>query len=411
MRIVSVDVMQVPSGNAGSSRGAWSPVIVRVNTDEGISGFGEVGLAYGKGFRAGLGMVQDFAEAIIGMDPMQNEAVWETIFRNTFWGMGNGTVVSGAMSGIDIALWDIKGKALNVPCYQLMGGKTNDNLRVYASQLQFNWGEKITKQKLITPEEYAEVTRVAMADGYDAIKVDPIYFSDQPDGGGSWKITGPLEKKVIKTVYDRVAAMREAGGDDLDIIIEMHSNTDTTAAIQIGQALQDLRIFYYEEPAHPLNVENFVEIKNKVNIPLASGERIYTRLGYRTFFEKRALQVIQPDLCLCGGLTEAKKICDMAWVYDAAVQIHVCGGPISKAAALQIEAAIPNFIIHEHHQRALNPESRATCLYDYQPENGRYKVPDLPGIGQELTPETIKKCDIITIKDYKPYMSTSLWKQ
>lgn len=411
MRIVSVDVMQVPSGNAGSSRGAWSPVIVRVNTDEGISGFGEVGLAYGKGFRAGLGMVQDFAEAIIGMDPMQNEAVWETIFRNTFWGMGNGTVVSGAMSGIDIALWDIKGKALNVPCYQLMGGKTNDNLRVYASQLQFNWGEKITKQKLITPEEYAEVTRVAMADGYDAIKVDPIYFSDQPDGGGSWKITGPLEKKVIKTVYDRVAAMREAGGDDLDIIIEMHSNTDTTAAIQIGQALQDLRIFYYEEPAHPLNVENFVEIKNKVNIPLASGERIYTRLGYRTFFEKRALQVIQPDLCLCGGLTEAKKICDMAWVYDAAVQIHVCGSPISKAAALQIEAAIPNFIIHEHHQRALNPESRATCLYDYQPENGRYKVPDLPGIGQELTPETIKKCDIITIKDYKPYMSTSLWKQ
>ena len=121
--------------------------------------------------------------------------------------------------------------------------------------------------------------------------------------------------------------------------------------------------------------------------------------------------MIQPDLCLCGGLTEAKKICDMAWVYDAAVQIHVCGSPISKAAALQIEAAIPNFIIHEHHQRALNPESRATCLYDYQPENGRYKVPDLPGIGQELTPETIKKCDIITIKDYKPYMSTSLWKQ
>ena len=411
MKIVSVDVMQVPSGNAGSSRGAWSPVIVRVNTDEGISGFGEVGLAYGKGYRAGLGMVQDFAEAIIGMDPMKNEEVWETIFRNTFWGMGSGTVVMGAVSGIDIALWDIKGKALNVPCYQLLGGKTNDNLRVYASQLQFNWGTKIEKQKLITPEEYAEVTRVAMAEGYDAIKVDPIYFSDQPDGGGSWKITGPLEKKVIRTVYDRVAAMREAGGDDMDIIIEMHSNTDTTAAIQIGQALEELRIFYYEEPAHPLNVENFVEIKNKVNIPLASGERIYTRQGYRPFFEKRALQVIQPDLCLCGGLTEAKKICDMAWTYDAAVQIHVCGSPISKAAALQIEAAIPNFIIHEHHQRALNPDSRATCLYDYQPVNGRYQVPDRPGIGQELTPETIKKCDIITIKDYKPYMSNPLWKQ
>ena len=248
MKIVSVDVMQVPSGNAGASRGDWSPVIVRINTDEGISGFGEVGLAYGKGWRAGLGMVQDFAEVIIGEDPMNIEHIWETIFRKTFWGMGGGTVVYAGMSGIDIALWDIKGKALNQPVWQLLGGKTNDNLRVYASQLQFNWGTKLDKQKLITPEEYAEVTRVAMAEGYDAIKVDPIIFSNQPDGKGPWKITGPLEHKVIKTVYDRVAAMREAGGDDLDIIIENHSNTDTTSAIQMGKALEDLRIFYFEEP-------------------------------------------------------------------------------------------------------------------------------------------------------------------
>ncbi len=405
MKIASVDVMQVPSGNAGSSRGSWCPVIVRINTDEGISGFGEVGLAYGKGWRAGMGMVQDFAEVIIGMDPMQSEKIWETIFRKTFWGMGGGTIVNAGLSGIDIALWDIKGKALGVPVYQLLGGKTNDNLRTYASQLQFNWGPKITKQILIEPEEYAEVTRIAMAEGYDSIKVDPIYFSNQPGGKGPWKMTGPLEHKVVKTVYDRVAAMRKAGGDDLDIIVEMHSLADTTAAIQIGQALKDLRIFYYEEPAHPLNVENFTEIKSKVDIPLASGERIYTRQGYRPFLEKRLLQVIQPDLCLCGGLSEAKKICDMGWTYDSAVQIHVCGSPISKAAALQIEAAIPNFLIHEHHQRALNPDSRATCLYDYQPVGGRYKVPDLPGIGQELTPEVIAKCDMITIKDYKPYLS------
>lgn len=144
----------------------------------------------------------------------------------------------------------------------------------------------------------------------------------------------------------------------LDIIIEMHSNSDTLSAIQIAKVLEPLRIFYYEEPAHPLNVENFVEIKKKTDMSLASGERIYTRLGYRQFFEKRCLDVIQPDLCLCGGLSEAKKICDMAWAYDAHVQIHVCGSPISKAAALQIEAAIPNFLIHEHHQRALDPVNR-----------------------------------------------------
>ena len=168
--------------------------------------------------------------------------------------------------------------------------------------------------------------------------------------------------------------------------------------------LEEFRIFYYEEPVHPLNPENMLEVHKKVNIPIASGERIYTRYGYRPFFENRSIQVIQPDLCLCGGITEAKKICDMANTYDCAVQIHVCGSPISKAAALQIEAVLPNFIIHEHHQRALNRESRATCLYDYQPVNGIYKVPDKPGIGQELTPETIKKCKIITISSSQKYM-------
>lgn len=411
MKIISVDVMQLPSGNAGSSRGAWSPVLVRINTDEGISGWGEAGLAYGKGWRAGLGMVQDFAEVIIGEDPMNIDKIWEKIFRKTFWGMGGGTIVYAGMSAIDIALMDIKGKALGVPVYQLLGGKCNDDLRTYASQLQFNWGTEIKNQQLTEPEEYADVTRRAMEEGYDSIKVDPIYFSPKradgsiyTPGAGDWKITGPLKNEVIQTVYNRVAAMREAGGDDLDIIIEMHSNTDTMAAIQIAEALKDLRIFYYEEPAHPLNVENFTQIKQKTSVPIATGERLYTRQGYRPFFEKRLIDVVQPDLCLCGGLSEAKKIADMAWTYDSNVQIHVCGSPISKAAALQIEAAIPNFLIHEHHQRALNLESRATCKYDYQPVNGKYKVPDLPGIGQEPTEETIAKCDIKTIGDYRPYM-------
>jgi len=411
MKITSIDVFLVTIGQPSVKGSPWNPVVVRINTDEGISGWGEAGLAYGKGWRAGLGMVQDFAEVIIGEDPMNVEKIWEKIFRKTFWGMGGGTVVFAGFIAIDIALLDIKGKALGVPIYQLLGGKCNDNLRVYASQLQFNWGTDIKNQVLVEPEEYAEVTHRVIEEGYDAIKVDPIYHSPRradgsvcTPGEGDWKITGPLKKEVIDTVYNRVAAMREAGGDDLDIIIEMHSNTDTVAAIQIADALKDLRIFYYEEPIHPLNVESFAELKKKTLIPIASGERIYTRQGYRPFFEKRLLDVVQPDLCLCGGLTEAKKICDMAWAYDAAVQIHVCGSPISKAAALQIEAAIPNFLIHEHHQRALNPASRATCKYDWQPEHGRYKVPDLPGIGQEPTEETIARCDIKTIGEYRPYM-------
>lgn len=400
MKITSVDVMQIKSGNAGASRGAWSPVVIRVNTDEGISGFGEVGLAYGKGWRGGFGMVCDFAEVIIGDDALCSDKIWNKIFRSTFWGMGGGTVVSAAMSAIDIALMDIKGKALGVPVYELLGGKQNDNLRVYASQLQYGWGEAYPVSKLTEAKQYAEVTKAVMAEGYDALKVDPIAV---PKTGVEWNRRGPLTNAVLNEVVDRVAAMREAGGDDMDIIIELHSNTDTTSATQLAKALEPLRIFYMEEPVHPLNAEMMNEVAKSTSIPIASGERIYTRFGYRQFFENHSIKVIQPDICTCGGISEAKKICEMAQVYDANVQVHVCGSPISKAAALQVEAAIPNFLIHEHHQRALGKESRESCIHDYQPFNGRYSVPNLPGIGQEPTEEAMKNAIVHTISESKIY--------
>lgn len=405
MKIISIDVMKVPSGNAGPGRGEWSPIIVRINTDEGISGFGEVGLAYGKGWRGGYGMAQDFAEMIIGEDPTRIEYIWQLLFRKTFWGMGGGTVVNAAISALDTALWDIKGQFLGVPIWQLLGGKTNNQLRTYASQLQYGWGPNPKNQVMITPADYAEVTRQAIADGYDCVKVDPVIFSDQSDGKGPWRISGPLENKVIEIARDRIGAMRDVGGKDLDIILEHHANTDTLSAIQVGKALEDLRILYYEEPCHPLNPSNFLEIKQKLSIPLAAGERIYTRFGFRPFLENRSVHVIQPDICLCGGITEAKKICDAAYVYDCAVQLHVCGSPISTAAALQLEAVIPNFLIHEHHVRALSPEQRATCVYDDQPEAGRYTIPDRPGLGQALTPEAIESSMTITVTRNGRYMT------
>ena len=149
---------------------------------------------------------------------------------------------------------------------------------------------------------------------------------------------------------------------------------------------------YFEEPTQPLNPALFKTISSKVNIPLATGERSYTRWGFRQFFEDRSLSIIQPDICNTGGFTEAKKICDMAHTYDMGVQLHVCGGPIATAAALQLEAVIPNFVIHEHHVGAIQPGCTNTCLYDYEPVNGKFKVPELPGIGQELTPEEMKRC-------------------
>ena len=159
----------------------------------------------------------------------------------------------------------------------------------------------------------------------------------------------------------------------------------TIPAAELGKALEPLHIMYFEEPTSPENPSNFRHIKQKCDLPLATGERSYTRWGFRQFFEDRTLSVIQPDLCNTGGITETKKICDMAQVYDMGVQIHVCGGPIATAAALQLEATIPNFVIHEEHNANLTSAFVKGGKYYYAPKDGYYTVPELPGIGQEMS--------------------------
>lgn len=394
MKITSIDVFLVTIGRPSVLGSPWNPVVVRINTEDGISGYGEVGLCYGDTKEAPFGMCRDFAKLIIGMDAMNIEAIWARL-HNTFWGLGGGPVVYGAMSAIDIALWDIKGKTLNVPVYQLLGGKTNTKLRAYASQIQFDWGQ--TAKALIYPEEYGEACLKAKEDGYDCVKVDPLCFNMQGKYKG-WPCNGILQADQLKIAHNRVEAVRKAGGDSMDIIIEVHALTDSNSAVQLAHVLEDLNIFYFEEPTMPMNPANMKEIASRVNIPLASGERIYTRWGYRPFFENHSLHVIQPDLGNCGGLTEGKKICDMARVYDVGVQPHVCGGPQSAAAALQLEAVIPNFLIHEHHQAALLQDNIRTGTNDYQPVNGYFTVPDLPGIGQELSQEAIDTAVKVTVK-------------
>lgn len=396
MKITSVDVFRLFDGKPSILDGTlFYPTVVRVNTDAGVSGFGELGLAYGNAHNAAFGMAIDFAKLIIGMDPMNNEEIWEKIFRKPFWGMGGGTVIFSGISGLDIALWDIKGKVFNTPVYQLLGGKTNKKLRTYASQLQFDWDKKTTA--MVKPEEYAEATRKALCQGYDCVKVDPVGYDLEGNWMG-WSNYGILEYDQLKVAVDRVAAMRETGGPKLDIIIELHSLTDTNTAIQLARELEQFRIFYYEEPVHPLNAESMRQVAKNINIPVASGERIYSRWGYRPFFENRSIHVIQPDLGNCGGITEGKKICDMANVYDCAVQVHVCGGPVATAAALQLEAVIPNFLIHEQHAVALLEDNINSCKYDYQPKNGYFEVPDLPGIGQELTEQAMASAHKVTVQ-------------
>ena len=393
MKITKVEIFDCLLPDAPSDAAAFEPILLRIHTDEGITGIGEAGLAYGNSSKAAVGQLRDFAPLIIGRDPMKVESIWEDLFRGTFWGMSGGPVVYSGMSAIDIACWDIRGKALNAPIYQLLGGKTNDNLRTYASQIQFDWAPEASN--LYEPADYAKAARKALDEGYDAVKVDPIQQQRRlpvcnPGLAVPQHYFGIFRHEDLKMAVDRVAAIREEVGPAVDIIVEIHSFLGVNSAIQLGRALEPYNIFYYEEPVHPMNADNMALVAQRTNLPVSTGERSYTRWGYRALFEKQALAVIQPDLCLVGGITEGKKICDYANIYDATVQIHVCGAPVSTAASLQVEAAIPNFIIHEHHTRALKNDIRDLCIHDYQPENGKYKVPDLPGLGQELNEEVVK---------------------
>ncbi|MCG7632935.1 mandelate racemase/muconate lactonizing enzyme family protein [Gordonia McavH-238-E] len=394
MRITSVEVIRLNSGRSPVPGAAWHPTVVRVNTDEGVSGLGEIGLAYSQSRHGSFGAAQDFAELVVGQDPMAAEALWERMFRDSFWGLGGGGFIFGAISAIDIALWDIRGKVLDVPVYQLLGGKTNTQMRSYASQLQLDWG--VPCHPLVDPREYGEAAGRAMAEGFDCIKVNPIFFG--PTGEYfDIRYTGMLDRSLLKAGVDRVKAIREVGGDDLDIIIELHSLTDVNTAVQLGGELEEFRILFCEEPSLPLDPSGAASIARKLPFPLSGGERVYGRWGYKPYLQSGALRIIQPDVGNCGGLTEAKKICDMARSYDVAVQAHVCGGPIAVAAALHLEAAIPNFVIHEHHAAAAMQENIELGTHDHRPRDGVIEVPELPGLGQELSADALRRADIITV--------------
>ena len=231
---------------------------------------------YGDGASAGFGMAKDLSRLLIGEDPMRTEYIWDKMQKKTFWGQGGGTVVSAGMSAIDIALWDIKGKALGVPCYQLFGGKCRDELRTSASQLQFGWGDAAKKEILTTPEQYANAAVKALEDGYDAIKVD-VNEIDLEGHAKKRNLYGCFAGRDIRVGYERLKAIREAVGDKVDIIVEAHALTDTTSAIEFGKMIEEFRISAYEEPVMALNPGKLKQVKDNKNNPISAGERDYTR--------------------------------------------------------------------------------------------------------------------------------------
>ena len=390
MKITKVDVLRAKPNERG-----WTPVLCRIYTDEGIYGDGEAALGYGGVSRSAFGMVQDCAARILGMNPLEHEVIWNHLYRNCFWGRNGGPLVFGGISAIDIALWDIKGKAYGVPVHELLGGKQRESLRAYASQIQFGWGPDYTPARSL--EDYAREAKKAIDDGYDCVKAD---FFSYKEGEGRFtenEQAGLLSQAHMKLVEERIVVTREAIGPDNDIILENHCYTDAQSAVQMANMAKAYRMFYFEEPTTP-HPELLSYVHRETGLPVASGERIFSRWQYEKFFKEQAIQIAQPDIGTSGGITEVKKICDMAFTHDVGIQIHICGSPIVTAASLQLECTLPNFVIHEQNVWSLAPSCRELAIHDYQPHGGKFLIPDLPGIGNEISEEAFAGGEVGTLK-------------
>ena len=393
MKITSLDILKLKRNDGA----AQTPVLVRINTDEGIYGYGEAGISISDYSLGCIELLRIFGKSLIGRDPLQSDAIYTQLISG-FWSIGGGGVILAAISAIDTALWDIKGKYFNVPLYVLLGGKHRDKLRAYASQLQNGWKYE---DFIGAPGDLGflkDACRAAVEEGYDCIKID--FLAKHLDGTriDSYEGRTHLSTRTLREVERKLDAVREVIGPDVELILENHCITNANTAIQFGRLAQNYDPMLLEEPANPADVHAYERIRDALDIPLATGERTYTRRGFLPLLERGLLDVIQPDLGNCGGVTEGRKIADLAETFGATVQTHTCNTPLSVALALQLEAAIPNFIIHEHHTTNALKLVTDTFVHDYQPVNGYFEVPELPGIGNEPTEKTLREAEIITVK-------------
>lgn len=388
MKIESVDIFLLRHSGHSYSDYPFQPVVCRINTDEGICGFGEAGISIGPGENGVAHMLKDLSEMILGKDPLDNEVIWEDLHNRLYGHLsGGGVVVYSAMSAIDIALLDIKGKALGVPIYRLLGGKHNAELRCYLSQAQTGYGEQLAP--LGKAAEYAQTCRKIMADGFKAVKINFLSYDRQGKKIPRIETTGPLTAQLREMLEERLCAIQEECGYGLEIIMENLCASDATSARGIAEIAKKYRVLFIEEATANFNPELYRVIAQSTFIPLSAGERVHTRWEFYQLLRHNAVSVIQPDICNTGGLSEAKKICDLAQLFDVRVQAHVAGTPLTEAAAMHLEAAIPNFFYHEYFYMSLRPECRSYGKYIYAPQNGILRPPELPGLGQELSDQAM----------------------
>lgn len=341
-------------------------VFVKVYTDDGIDGVGEATLEYKE--KALLGAVEHIKEYLVGKNPFEIEKHWRNIYRDAYW--RGGPVLMSALSAVETALWDIFGKSLNVPVYQLLGGKVNDKVRIYVN----GWfaGAK-------TPEEFGEKAKIAVKRGVTAMKWDPF--------GKSFM---DISNKDLTTALRCVDEVRKAVGDEVDLLIEGHGRFNIPTAVKIAKELEQFKPMFFEEPVPPDNLDALKEVKMRSNISISAGERLYTRWDYNEMFDKKAADFIQPDISHAGGITELKKIAATAESRYIGFAPHNPSGPVANAATLNLAACCPNFTILEIMYSDVDYRKDVTNE-NLTYENGYIKIGGKPGIGIEINEEECEK--------------------
>ncbi len=355
-------------------------LFVEVSTDEGIKGLGESGAwAF---LEASAAAVETFKRYLVGQDPLRIEHHWQYLYR---WTHFRGAAIMGALSAIDIALWDIAGKSFGVPVYQLLGGKCRDTARAYYHVFG------------ATTEELVQGCKAAKAQGFTAVgHLTP--FLDAPRSEPYYE----THASMIEAAIDRVRQYREAVGPEVDLCIEIHRRLTPAQAIVLARGIEPYRPFFYEDPTLPDNLDAMAEIAAKIHIPIATGERLHTIQEFEMLLARKAVQYVRPDVCLCGGITHAKKVAALAEARYVQVVPHNPLSPVSTAACIQLAACIPNFALQEyplmegagyaaHLPAGGEPVATGLVKTALTVKDGFIVIPHVPGIGAELAEDAEKR--------------------
>jgi galactonate dehydratase len=341
-------------------------IFVKVETDQaGLYGWGEATLEWKT--KGVVGAIDDVSRLVVGEDPLRIEHLYQIMYRQYFWKVG----IEGmtAISGIEQALWDIKGKWLNVPVYELLGGRVRDRVRVYN---HLGGGQMQSMYESSEPQQFAERALMVKAAGYTALKFMAVPRTEPVEG-----------LRSVRYAESLVRAVREAVGPEVDLMVDLHARTLPPMAIQYCHAFEPYGLLFFEEPCPTEDIEATAQVTRQSRIPIATGERLVGRHQFREIFEKRACHVIQPDLSHCGGLWEARKIAAAAETYSMAVAPHNPNGPIATAAVVHFALATPNWLIQEAISSDV-PWRDEVISNPIEVVDGCIALPTRPGLGIDV---------------------------